>query len=81
MATMKVSEEIDVASSSVCSCHFDGSSPPNARIEFQFRVRAADGTVTVGPIGQGVVEDKRFEWRTLESGLVRVHWYAGDDGS
>jgi hypothetical protein len=77
----QVSEEIDVASSSVCSCHFDGSSPPNAKIEFQFRVRAADGTVTLGPVGRVTVEDDRFEWQTLEADLVRVHWYEGDQAS
>jgi hypothetical protein len=59
---------------------FDGgNSAPNTHFEFQFRVRAADGTLTVGPLAQGVIEDKRFDWGTLEQGLVRVHWYAGDD--
>lgn len=77
--TWAVTQSIDIPASSGCECLFEGNSAPNTHFEFQFRVRAADGTVTVGPIAQGVVEDKRFNWRTLEQGLVRVHWYAADD--
>ena len=77
----QVSKEIDVAASSVCACLFDGTSPPNAKIEFQFRVRSADGTVTLGPVGRVTVEDDRFQWQTLEQDLVRVHWYEGDQAS
>src|SRR5688572_23058786 len=37
---------VDVAVSSACACHLDGTSSPNTKIEFQFRVRGADGTVS-----------------------------------
>lgn len=77
--TWEVTQALDIAVSSQCECLFEGNSAPNTHFEFQFRVLATDGTVTVGPLARGVVEDKRFSWRTLESGLVRVHWYAGDD--
>jgi hypothetical protein len=71
--------EIDVPSSMDCTCYFDGQSPPNSHIEFRFRVRAEDGTTTLGPVGQVTVTDDRFEWRTIEQDLVRVHWYEGDE--
>ncbi len=77
--TWQVTQSLDIPASSQCECLFEGNSAPNSHFEFQFRVRAADGTLTVGPVSQGVVEDTRFTWRTLEQGLVRVHWYAGDD--
>jgi hypothetical protein len=77
--TWEVTQSLDIATSSQCECLYEGNSAPNTHFEFQFRVVATDGTITVGPLAQGVVEDKRFAWRTLESGLVRVHWYAGDD--
>jgi hypothetical protein len=77
--TWAVTSELDVAASSVCACHFEGTSPPNTKIEVQFRVRGADGSVTLGPVSRVTVEDDRFEWRTLEDDLVRVHWYEGDD--
>ncbi|MEX2546547.1 MAG: peptidase MA family metallohydrolase [Chloroflexota bacterium] len=70
---------IDVPTSIGCSCFFDGNSAPNSHIEYQFRVRAADGTTSLGPVGQVTVTDDRFQWRTIEQGLVRVHWYEGDD--
>lgn len=75
----QASVEMDVPSSMDCACLFDGQSPPNSRVEFRFRVRAADGTTTLGPVGQITVTDDRFEWRTIEQDLVRVHWYEGDD--
>jgi len=77
--TWQVTAEIDIATSALCACHADGQSAPNTRFEFQFRVLASDGTVTLGPMGQAVVTDERFEWRTLEQDLVRVHWYRGDE--
>ncbi len=74
-----VSEQMDIATSALCACIASGESAPNTRFEYQFRVRAADGSVTVGPVGQGIVEDQRFEWRTLIDDQVRVHWYSGTD--
>jgi hypothetical protein len=79
VGTWQVSQALDIPSSVLCSCVIRANSPPNTHFEFQFRVRASDGTVTLGPVGQGLVEDARFTWRTLDEGLVSVHWYAGDD--
>lgn len=76
----QASAEIDVPSSMECACLFDGQSPPNSRVEFRFRVRAVDGSTSLGPIGRTTVSDDRFEWRTIEQDLVRVHWYEGDQG-
>ncbi|HUR16599.1 MAG TPA: peptidase MA family metallohydrolase, partial [Candidatus Limnocylindrales bacterium] len=70
--------ELDVPSAVECTCYADGHSAPNSPIQFQFRVRAADGRLTFGPVGNVLVADDRFTWRTLEQGLVRVHWYEGD---
>lgn len=70
---------IDVATSALCACLADGQSTPNTHFEYQFRVRARDGSTSLGPIGQAVVTDDRFTWRTFEQDLVRVHWYEGDD--
>ena len=75
----QATHEVDVAGSIECTCVFEGNSAPNTRIEYQFRVRAPDGTATLGPVGQITVEDDRFQWRTLEQDLVRVHWYEGDE--
>lgn len=75
----EASAEINVPAAVECACYADGDSAPNSRIEYQFRVRAADGSAALGPLEQVTVTDDRFEWRTLEQDLVRVHWYEGDD--
>jgi hypothetical protein len=77
--TWQVTQPLDIPTSVGCSCVFEGNSSPNTDFEFQFRVRASDGTLTLGPIAQGRVEDTRFAWRTMDRDLVSVHWYAGDD--
>jgi len=58
---------------------FEGHAPPNTRFDYRFRARGADGHLTLGPSAQAVVEDRRFEWRTIEGGVIRLHWYSGDE--
>jgi len=77
--TWQASAEIDVATSALCACLADGQSAPNTHFNYQFKVRAADGSTTLGPVGESVVTDDRFTWRTFEQDLVLVHWYQGDD--
>ena len=77
--TWQVSQPLDIPGSVACSCVIEGNSPPNTDFEFQFRVRASDGTLTLGPVAQGRVEDARFTWRTIDQDLVSVHWYQGDE--
>lgn len=77
--TWQATQPIDIGTSALCECLSDGNSAPNTHFDFQFRVRATDGTTTVGPLAEGVVEDTRFTWRTFSDRMVAVHWYAGDD--
>lgn len=77
--TWVADEPVDIGFSPLCQCLAGGNTAPNTHFEFQFRVTGTDGSSSLGPIAEGVVEDTRFEWRDLERGLVRVHWYAGDD--
>ena len=77
--TWQVVQPLDIPGSVACSCVIEAYSPPNTDFEFQFRVRASDGTLTLGPVAQGRVEDARFGWRTIDQDLVSVHWYQGDE--
>src|SRR3954471_542525 len=70
--------DIDIASSAGCNCLAPGQSAPNTKFDYQFRVTASDGSMTFGPVANGVFEDARFEWQTLAQDRVVVHWYAGD---
>lgn len=56
-----------------------GALYPNALVEMGFRVTLADGSVVDSPTTTVRYEDTRFEWRTLEGALVRVHWFKGNE--
>jgi hypothetical protein len=77
--TWQIQQELDIASSALCACIVEAPGSPNTVFSYQFRVTGADGRSWLGPEGRDVVEDDRFEWRTIEQDLVRVHWYAGDE--
>ena len=56
----------------------EGELVPNTRLSYRFRARGADHVV-LGPAAETVLVDDRFEWRTLNGPIVRLHWYAGDE--
>ncbi len=55
-----------------------GFTAPNTRYEYRFRAVTPEGAIT-GPTGTFVVEDDRYDWRTLAGDGVTLHWYAGGD--
>jgi len=57
----------------------DGHILPNTPIEARWRITAPDGTVSVGPSATDIYDDQRFDWKTAEGEIVRVHWYEGGD--
>lgn len=50
---------------------------PNTGLQARFRIVAPDGHATLGPEVALRYRDERFDWRTVEGGIVRVHWYEG----
>ncbi|MEJ7752361.1 MAG: peptidase MA family metallohydrolase [Candidatus Limnocylindrales bacterium] len=56
-----------------------GHAVPNTTLRYRFRAVMPDGTSLLGPEETATVVDPRFEWRTLEGPLVRLHWYEGDE--
>jgi peptidase MA superfamily protein len=57
-----------------------GSLMPNTLVELGFRITLADGTFVDGPPVRVRYEDDRFDWRTIEGDVVRIHWYEGNQG-
>jgi hypothetical protein len=53
---------------------------PNTKVELGFRVTLADGATIDGPTTTIRYEDTRYQWKTLEGDLVRIHWVQGDQG-
>ena len=54
-----------------------GSLYPNTKVELGFRLTFADGKILDSPTTTIVYADDRFEWKTIEGPLVRVHWTDG----
>ena len=53
---------------------------PNTPVELGFRITFDDGHTVDGPTTSVLYSDDRFQWKTLEAGILRVHWYQGDSG-
>ena len=56
----------------------DGGTGPNTPFTARWRLIDADGTATLGPPVTQVYADDRFDWKTIDGDLVRVHWVEGD---
>ena len=57
----------------------DGHLVPNTRLTGQWVAYAADGSTTVSDSTAVRYTDTRFDWKTVEGDLVRVHWTEGGD--
>jgi hypothetical protein len=55
----------------------DGSVTPNTPYTARWRIVGTDGTTVVGPALREVYADDRFDWKTLNGNVVRVHWVQG----
>ena len=49
--------------------------PPGTKIAFSFELRDKAGGVLRTEEQEFIYEDNRFEWRTVSSGLITVHYY------
>ncbi len=56
----------------------DGSIVPNTPFTAHWRVTDAAGKAWLGPAVRHVYVDDRFDWKTLDGKVVRVHWTEGD---
>lgn len=56
-----------------------GALLPNTTLVGRWRITLADGERILGPEVRATYEDTRFEWRTLEGRVVRVHWHVGGE--
>ena len=52
--------------------------PPFASVEYWWEVRDSAGGSLITEAQSFTYEDNRFDWRTLTSGIITVHWHKGD---
>lgn len=57
----------------------DGHLVPNTTLEARWRVTPVGGEAIVSDVTPVRYADTRFDWRTLEGDVVRVHWYQGGE--
>jgi hypothetical protein len=55
----------------------DGHIVPNTTFTASWRVVDDGGKTWLGPVVRHTYVDDRYDWRTLEGKVVRVHWYNG----
>jgi hypothetical protein len=55
-----------------------GNVVPNTTFTARWRVTDDAGKAWVGPAVEHVYADDRFQWKTLDGNVVRVHWVEGD---
>lgn len=53
--------------------------PPGTRIRYHWEVEDAGGNIASTPEATIVYEDVRFEWETLETNGLVLHYYSGSD--
>ena len=52
---------------------------PNTTVSARWRITTASGEAFVGPSAKVTYADTRFDWKTKDGSLVRLHWYEGSD--
>lgn len=55
-----------------------GNPPPGSTVWWEWTVTDANGRTFTTPRQELTFRDERFQWQTVESGNIRLHWYEGD---
>jgi hypothetical protein len=56
-----------------------GNPPPGSELWWQWELRDEAGNTFYTPQQSLTLEDDRFQWRTVSSDDVHLHWYEGDE--
>lgn len=57
----------------------DGNTAPNTPFTARWRLVGTDGASVTGPAVRHLYADDRFDWKSIDGRVVRVHWVSGDD--
>jgi len=56
-----------------------GSLPPGAQLWWRWRITDSNGQETVSETKTATWIDEVHDWRTINEGLINLHWYRGDE--
>ena len=51
---------------------------PFGRVSWSYRFTLPDGSAANSEVYSTQYDDNRFVWKTVESGMIRIHWYDGE---
>jgi hypothetical protein len=74
-----VSPSTNVEASWTWDTRMTGGMPPGTGIEYWWTVKDTDGQVVETVPETVVMNDNRYDWRTLEEGMVTLYWYDGEE--
>jgi hypothetical protein len=57
-----------------------GNPPPGASLWWEWRLTAANGEQSTTPRQDYIFRDERFDWQTVSTDRLTLHWYRGDVG-
>lgn len=57
-----------------------GNPPPGTAVTWSWTLTDADGNTLTTPPQTHTFSDNRYEWQTVESDNLKLHWYEGDVG-
>lgn len=49
-----------------------------SNVEYWYQINSPNGDTYTSPSYSFFYDDNRYQWNTLEGGLFKIHWYAGD---
>jgi hypothetical protein len=52
---------------------------PFGRVSWSYRFTLPDGSITSSEVYSTHYEDNRYDWQSLESDMLRIHWYSGGE--
>ena len=68
-----------VSAQHVMDMRQSGGMPPGSSMTYWLTVKDINGAVTETLPQRIAIEDNRYDWKTLQEGMVTLYWYKGDN--
>jgi len=76
---LPVSPSASVTETWTWDMRMTGGMPPGTEIEYWWKVTDISGQTETSLPQRFLLEDNRYDWNSLEEGMVKLYWYNGND--